>query len=629
MATTKVTTDVTDLSGDTGGLVWAKGTTLQRPSGLVESDKGLIRENTDTKRTEVWNGSEWRVLLEDAITDAQIDYLIVAGGGGSGRNDEWYGGGGGSGGFRSTTDGVGGGNASENKFDVSIGTSYTVEVGGGGAGGATGNDKGADGSDSKFGIVGSEITSIGGGGGGAYSGGTPGLGDGKDGGCGGGAGGNDLASSGGSAVTAPVVHGYAGGSVGAAGSGGGDAGAGGGGAGAVGSTRPSRSVGGDGGAAKSATITGTTTYYSAGGGGKKGYFGTQGNGSRGANGTGAANSGDGGHLQVDSGNGSSGVVILKYPDSLVLQIDSGTLIYSTDGSTIPNYSVTTFTGGAGFISFVSNAPAPGSTLDFLVVGGAGSGGGDNTGSYFGGGGGGGGFRTSIGSDGNGGGQTADSSLSIVTLTNYALKVGNGGTYVQSNGASDSGDDSIFGSITSIGGGGGGGFTGAGQNGGSGGGGTCSSNSDPAPAAGQAVTSPVIHGYDGGQSTTGYAGGAGGGGAGSAGSANSGATGGAGGAAKASTITGSTLYYSAGGGGGRANYGGQGANGSNYASGNTGSANRASNGNPGVVILKYSSSYSMTIPGGVTSSTDSTSVPGYKITTFTDTGNATVQVQFTN
>ena len=121
MATTKVTTDVTDLSGNTGGLVWAKGTTAQRPSGLAESDKGLLRENTQTKRTEVWTGSEWKLLLEDTITDAEIDYLIVAGGGGAGRTDEWYGGGGGGGGFRSTTDGVGGGNPSENKFGIVTG----------------------------------------------------------------------------------------------------------------------------------------------------------------------------------------------------------------------------------------------------------------------------------------------------------------------------------------------------------------------------------------------------------------------------------------------------------------------------------------------------------------------------
>ena len=116
MATTKVTTDVTDLSGDTSGLVWAKGTTAQRPSGLTSSDKGLLRENTDTKRTELWNGTEWRLLLEDAITDAEIDYLIVAGGGGSGNGGAYvyYGGGGGGGGFRSTTDGNGGGGASEN-----------------------------------------------------------------------------------------------------------------------------------------------------------------------------------------------------------------------------------------------------------------------------------------------------------------------------------------------------------------------------------------------------------------------------------------------------------------------------------------------------------------------------------
>ncbi len=50
MATTKVTTDVIDMSGNAGGLTWVKGTTAQQPSGVI----GEIREDTDTKRTQVY-----------------------------------------------------------------------------------------------------------------------------------------------------------------------------------------------------------------------------------------------------------------------------------------------------------------------------------------------------------------------------------------------------------------------------------------------------------------------------------------------------------------------------------------------------------------------------------------------
>ena len=42
MATNKVTTSLIDMSGDTGGLVWAKGTTAQRPTGVA----GDLRLNT-------------------------------------------------------------------------------------------------------------------------------------------------------------------------------------------------------------------------------------------------------------------------------------------------------------------------------------------------------------------------------------------------------------------------------------------------------------------------------------------------------------------------------------------------------------------------------------------------------
>ena len=88
MATTKVTTDVTDLSGDTGGLVWAKGTEAQRPGS---PNAGDLRENTDSDRVEVYNGSEWRNLKEEDVS-TEIDFLVVAGGGGTGTcrcRDSW------------------------------------------------------------------------------------------------------------------------------------------------------------------------------------------------------------------------------------------------------------------------------------------------------------------------------------------------------------------------------------------------------------------------------------------------------------------------------------------------------------------------------------------------------------
>ena len=96
MATTKVTTDVIDMSGNAGGLTWVKGTTVQQPSGVI----GEIREDTDTKRTQVYTDqtgtAEWRNLKESDLPPStfNIDYLLVGGGGGGGFN---IGGGGGAG----------------------------------------------------------------------------------------------------------------------------------------------------------------------------------------------------------------------------------------------------------------------------------------------------------------------------------------------------------------------------------------------------------------------------------------------------------------------------------------------------------------------------------------------------
>jgi len=84
MATTKVTTDVIDMSGNAGGLTWVKGTTAQRTTTTI----GDLREDTDTKRTQVYTDqsgtAEWRNLKEEGVS-ISVDFLVVAGGGGSWR----------------------------------------------------------------------------------------------------------------------------------------------------------------------------------------------------------------------------------------------------------------------------------------------------------------------------------------------------------------------------------------------------------------------------------------------------------------------------------------------------------------------------------------------------------------
>ena len=97
MATNKVTTNVIDMSGNTGGLVWAKGTTAQRPTGVA----GDLRLNTTDSRLEFYNGTDWTRFYETAspTPDFQADFLVVAGGGGGANGG---GGGGVAGGLRTS-----------------------------------------------------------------------------------------------------------------------------------------------------------------------------------------------------------------------------------------------------------------------------------------------------------------------------------------------------------------------------------------------------------------------------------------------------------------------------------------------------------------------------------------------
>ena len=264
-------------------------------------------------------------------------------------------------------------------------------------------------------------------------------------------------------------------------------------------------------------------------------------------------------------------------------------------------------------------------INFLVVAGGGGAGRNDT--YYGGGGGGGGFRSST--DGRGGGQSSDTAITATSGTNYTVTVGGGGAEGSSGTSKGTtGSDSVFATITSKGGGGGGAYDsyGDGLDGGSGGGG---GGNDDANTGGSALTSPVVHGYDGGDSAagSGEAGGAGGG-AGGVGASTTSTTGGQGGAAKAATITGSTVYYAAGG-AGKAGWGGHNGNAGANATGNANSGDGGGGndhaagtnavGRSGVVILKYASNITLTIGSGLTSST--ATVGSNKVTTFTaGTGN---------
>lgn len=249
------------------------------------------------------------------------------------------------------------------------------------------------------------------------------------------------------------------------------------------------------------------------------------------------------------------------------------------------------------------------TVDYLVVGGGAgtyAGGGAN----YPGGGGAGGLRTSYGST-SGGGAVAEPSISLLKATSYNITVGQ---------ASLDGEDSVFGSITSLGGGRSGATasTAAGSSGGSGGG----ASGDAYNAAGGGGT--ANQGYSGGNSGPSCSGGGcrypggGGGGAASAGTNATTTTAGNGGDGLEVNIIGGTGNYYAGGGGGSSYISGAGTgglggggNGSARSSGsevvNNGIANTGGGGGgaltasstpalggSGVVILRYPTSSSLNI-----------------------------------
>ena len=191
---------------------------------------------------------------------------------------------------------------------------------------------------------------------------------------------------------------------------------------------------------------------------------------------------------------------------------------STGGSitTVGGYRIHTFLLGQSGTSFT---PGDSGTVEYLVVGGGGGSRWDDTG-----GGGAGGYRTG--------------SLSVTSETPYTITVGAGSAGTPENGDRSlivNGGNSVFSSITSLGGGWGAEQGVNGNPGGSGGGGGHDPSTGGSGTAGQ--------GRNGGQHTG--AGGSGGGGAGAVGTSGNSTGGGSGGAGGAGATSSTTVGGSAG------------------------------------------------------------------------------------
>jgi hypothetical protein len=237
------------------------------------------------------------------------------------------------------------------------------------------------------------------------------------------------------------------------------------------------------------------------------------------------------------------------------------------------------------------------------------------------GGGAGGYRCSVSGESSGGGASAESPLTVTPSTAYTVTIGAGGNNTSN------GSNSVFATITSLGGGAGG-FDGSGANatGQSGGSGGARYGSEYGGSAGSGTTGQGFAGGVGSNGITVFTSGGAGGGAGGAGN-NSSTTAGAGGAGVSSSINGTSTARGGGGGGycnSPANAGSASAGAVSASSGtaNTGaggsggfSGGSATSGGSGLVIVRYLGAQRGT-GGTVTSS------GGYTIHTFTSSGTFT-------
>lgn len=294
-------------------------------------------------------------------------------------------------------------------------------------------------------------------------------------------------------------------------------------------------------------------------------------------------------------------------------------------STTQGGSATTYTNGTGSgthtavtqRAFNPYAGAP-DTVEYLVVAGGAGGQGARANDRGGGGGGGGGLLTANG-------------FNVAVGSALTITVGAGGTgATAANDFGTIGGNSVFSSITTIGGQA---WSYTGVPGGSGSGGSAIGG---IPVTGGAGTSG--QGNNGGDGSSNNLAGGGGGGAGSVGNLGvSGAPSGNGGTGLCSTITGQRVFYAGGGGGcnvynqGATAWGlggaGGGGNGQSQAGGLTGTANtgggggagdaKGGAGGSGVVIVRYSQINSP--PALVTGSPQVSYSDGYQIYTWTSSG----------
>jgi len=287
---------------DLNGTANTNNITLGRNSSKIDggcSDLLISRNRQST--TVIYSGAAqgW-VAVNDAnvgasalVSNYNVQYVVVAGGGGGGT---CYGGGGGAGGYRTLAC---------KSFPVTVGTSYPITVGGGGASAADPPVTGSNGSPSVF----SSITSAGGGAG-SGQGPTPGQNGGSGG--GGGRSPSSAYSGAGTGNTPPVSppQGFPGAPTqptpGRGGGGGGAAGAG--------NERPAGPGSPFTGLGPLAPSYGTTgpapgRYFAGGGGGYQTGTGGAGGGGTAPNDAGCTNTGGGGSACAAGG---SGIVILRY-----------------------------------------------------------------------------------------------------------------------------------------------------------------------------------------------------------------------------------------------------------------------------------------------------------------------------